>query len=98
MVHANDQTNEAKAMGFFSRDIQTMDDLFVQTLRDIYYAEQKIVQALPEMIESCANPRLKSAFEHFGSNPTTDPQARKGVRNAWLSSQSDGLPGHRWDH
>jgi ferritin-like metal-binding protein YciE len=63
VVQANDQTNEAKAMGFFSRDIQTMDDLFVQTLRDIYYAEQKIVQSLPEMIENSANPRLKSALE-----------------------------------
>jgi ferritin-like metal-binding protein YciE len=51
-------------MGFFSRDIQTMDDLFVQTLRDIYYAEQKIVQALPAMIENSTNPRLRSAFEH----------------------------------
>jgi ferritin-like metal-binding protein YciE len=63
VVQANDQSNEAKAMGFFSRDIQTMDDLFVQTLRDIYYAEQKIVQALPEMIENSANPRLKSGLE-----------------------------------
>ena len=50
-------------MGFFSRDIQTMEDLFIQTLRDIYYAEQKIVQALPEMIENSANPRLKSGLE-----------------------------------
>ena len=26
-----------------------MDDLFVHTLRDIYYAERQIVQALPDM-------------------------------------------------
>jgi len=51
-------------MGFFSKDIQTMDELFIQTLRDIYYAEQKILQALPTMIEESANPRLKSALEH----------------------------------
>jgi ferritin-like metal-binding protein YciE len=62
-VQSNNQANEAKAMGFFSRDIQTMEDLFIQTLRDIYYAEQKIVQALPEMIENSANPRLKSGLE-----------------------------------
>ena len=31
-------------MGFFSKDIKTMDDLFVHTLRDIYYAENQIVQ------------------------------------------------------
>jgi ferritin-like metal-binding protein YciE len=27
-------------MGFFSSDIKTMDDLFVHTLRDIYYADR----------------------------------------------------------
>ena len=30
------------AMGFFSQDISTMDDLFVHTLRDMYYAEKQI--------------------------------------------------------
>jgi ferritin-like metal-binding protein YciE len=50
-------------MGFFSKDIRTMDELFVQTLQDIYYAEQKILRALPEMIEECANPNLRSALE-----------------------------------
>jgi ferritin-like metal-binding protein YciE len=30
-------------MGFLSRDIRTMDDLFVHTLGDIYYAEPEIV-------------------------------------------------------
>jgi ferritin-like metal-binding protein YciE len=29
------------AMGFFSKDIKTMDDLFVHTLRDTYYAENR---------------------------------------------------------
>ena len=37
-------------MGFFSKDIKTMDDLFVHTLRDIYYAENQILKALPQMI------------------------------------------------
>ena len=31
-------------MGFFSKDIKTMDDLFVHTLRDIYYAENQIAE------------------------------------------------------
>jgi ferritin-like metal-binding protein YciE len=49
-------------MGFFSKDIKTMNDLFVHTLRDIYYAEQQIVKALPEMIEKATSTELKSAF------------------------------------
>jgi len=50
-------------MGFFSKDIKTMDDLFVHTLRDIYYAERQIVQALPDMIEKAHDAQLKLGFE-----------------------------------
>lgn len=35
-------------MGFFTKDIKTLDDLFVHTLRDIYYAEQQITKNLPD--------------------------------------------------
>jgi ferritin-like metal-binding protein YciE len=54
-------------MGFFSKDIKTMGDLFVHTLRDIYYAEKQIVQALPEMIDKARYPQLKQGFQtHLG--------------------------------
>jgi len=54
-------------MGFFSRDIKTMDDLFVHTLRDMYYAEKQILQALPEMIEKASDSQLKQGFQtHLG--------------------------------
>src|SRR5579871_1530943 len=49
-------------MGFFSKDITNMDSLFVHMLQDIYYAEQQIVQALPDMIEKASDPNLKNAF------------------------------------
>ncbi|MDF2996382.1 MAG: hypothetical protein K0R27_2019 [Xanthobacteraceae bacterium] len=50
-------------MGFFTKDIKTMDDLFVHTLRDIYYAEKRILKALPEMIDKTTDPTLKSGFQ-----------------------------------
>jgi ferritin-like metal-binding protein YciE len=50
-------------MGLFSKDIKSMDDLFVHTLRDIYYAEKQIVKALPEMIEKASDPQLKQGFQ-----------------------------------
>jgi ferritin-like metal-binding protein YciE len=50
-------------MGFFSKDIKTMDDLFVHTLRDIYYAENQIVKALPEMIDKASDQELRTGFE-----------------------------------
>ena len=49
-------------MGLFSKDIKSMDDLFVHTLRDIYYAEKQILQALPDMIEKANDSQLKEGF------------------------------------
>jgi ferritin-like metal-binding protein YciE len=50
-------------MGFFSKDIKSLDDLFVHTLRDIYYAEKQITKALPEMIDKATTPSLKQGFQ-----------------------------------
>ena len=50
-------------MGLFSKDIKTMDDLFVHQLRDIYYAEKQIVEALPDMIDKAQNASLRQGFE-----------------------------------
>jgi len=50
-------------MGLFSKDIKTMDDLFVHTLRDIYYAEQQLVKALPKMAAKASDPELRQAFQ-----------------------------------
>ena len=36
-------------MGLFSKDIKTMNDLFVHQLQDVYYAEKQLVKALPTM-------------------------------------------------
>ena len=51
-------------MGMLSKPIKTLDDLFVHTLQDMYYAEQKITKALPKMIEKVSDPQLKSAFQN----------------------------------
>jgi ferritin-like metal-binding protein YciE len=56
-------------MGLFTRDIKTINDLFVHTLRDIYYAEQQIVKSLPEMIEKAHDAQLKQALQsHLGES------------------------------
>ena len=41
----------------------TLDDLFVHTLRDIYYAEQQIAKSLPDMIEKATDQALRNGFE-----------------------------------
>ena len=50
-------------MGLFSKPIKTLDDLFVHTLQDIYYAENQIAKNLPTMAEKASNPELKAAFQ-----------------------------------
>jgi ferritin-like metal-binding protein YciE len=43
--------------------IKTMDELFVATLKDIYYAEKQILKALPGMVKKAKEPELKKALE-----------------------------------
>ena len=50
-------------MGLFTKDIETLDDLFVHGLQTIYYAERQIAETLPTMIDMATNPELRSAFE-----------------------------------
>jgi ferritin-like metal-binding protein YciE len=42
---------------------KTLDDLFHETLKDIYYAERQIVKALPKMARGAQDQKLKAAFE-----------------------------------
>jgi ferritin-like metal-binding protein YciE len=56
-------TGRTPTMGLFSKDIHTMNDLFVHTLQDIYYAENQILKALPDMIEKATDKQLKQGFQ-----------------------------------
>ncbi len=42
---------------------KTLDDLFLDTLRDIYYAEKQIVQTLPDMAKAAQAPELRDGFQ-----------------------------------
>ena len=43
--------------------VKKLDDLFHDTLKDIYYAEKKILRALPKMAKAAQNADLNAAFE-----------------------------------
>jgi ferritin-like metal-binding protein YciE len=81
-------------MGLFTRDIKTMEDLFLHTL----HAENQIVKSLPTMIEKATNrelakglrdhlreteqqvTRLEKVFEHLDQRPKgTDCPAIDGL-------------------
>jgi ferritin-like metal-binding protein YciE len=42
---------------------KALDDLFEETLKDIFYAENKILKALPKMAKAAHSEELKAAFE-----------------------------------
>jgi len=43
--------------------VGTLKDLFHDTLKDVYFAEKKILTALPKMTKAAQNHALKAAFE-----------------------------------
>src|SRR3954464_9614 len=83
-------------MGLFSKDIKSLDDLFVHQLQDIYYAEHQITKALPKMIEG----HRPAAAQWLRSPPQGDTKsdyaARAGLQNARTHAEGRGLPGSRW--
>src|ERR1043165_2416374 len=50
-------------MGLFTKDIQTMDDLLLHGLKDIYYAENQILKALPKLIDKATNRDLTKGLK-----------------------------------
>jgi ferritin-like metal-binding protein YciE len=54
-------------MGLFTKDIKTLEDLFSHGLKDIYYAENQVLKALPKLIDSATNPQLRKGLkDHLG--------------------------------
>jgi len=50
-------------MGLFTKDIASMEDLYLHVLQDVYYAEHQIKKALPDMIEKATNRELTALFK-----------------------------------
>jgi len=43
--------------------LESMQDLMLEELRDLYNAEQQLTKALPKMVEKTSNPTLRQAFQ-----------------------------------
>jgi hypothetical protein len=67
------QQKDPRFGGLFSKNIKTMNDLFVISARTIYYAEKQLVKALPKMADkrmaksygSDASGLVSSSRKHF---------------------------------
>ena len=43
--------------------MQTLKEMFEETLKDVYFAENAIIKALPKMAKKAQSEELKAAFE-----------------------------------
>ena len=77
-------------MGLFSEDIETMDDLLLHGLKDIYYAENQIVKSLPKLIEKATNRDLtKGLRDHL--EETSNQVARLDQVFSKLGQEPEGV-------
>ena len=54
----------SELFGHGDRSEKGLSDLFLDTLQDMYYAEQHILRTLPELRAAAASDELKAAFGH----------------------------------
>jgi ferritin-like metal-binding protein YciE len=47
---------------FFNTELNSMEDLFMLELGDLYDAETRLVDAIPQMADAASSPALKQAF------------------------------------
>jgi ferritin-like metal-binding protein YciE len=45
-------------------NVDSIEKLFVEELRDLYSAENQITKALPKLVKAASSKELRSAFEH----------------------------------
>jgi len=45
-------------------ELNTLTDLYIQELKDLYSAEKQILKALPKLVKAANNPQLKEGFEN----------------------------------
>ena len=55
--------------------IKTMEDLYVNELKDLYSAEKQILKALPRMAKAASHPELRQAFQEHVA--VTEEQVRR---------------------
>jgi ferritin-like metal-binding protein YciE len=80
-------------MGFFTKDIKSMEDLFLHGLQDVFYAEKQIVKSLPTMIEKATNRELaKGLREHLKETEQQVTRLEKVFENLGESPRGTDCP------
>ena len=59
--------------------VNTLNDLFIETLKDLYYVEKKLVKTLPKMAQKASSEDLKEAIQNHLSETETHVQRLEQV-------------------
>ncbi len=59
--------------------VKSLNDLFMETLKDLYYVEKKLVKTLPKMSAKASAPELKQAMEEHLKETETHVQRLEQV-------------------
>jgi ferritin-like metal-binding protein YciE len=62
-TNSGDCTRYVKSEAFMAKERKQLEELFHDTLKDIYFAEKKILATLPKMAKAAHSPDLRKAFE-----------------------------------
>ncbi len=62
-----------------AQGMETLEELFHETLRDIYYAEKKILKALPKMAKRASSRNLAAAYEAHLQETEPSRTLRKSI-------------------
>ena len=77
--------------------IETLDDLFLHTLKDVLYAERKILRALPKMERKATDPKLKAALSSHREETETHiirlEEVFEGLGKAARGAKCDAMVG-----
>ena len=75
--------------------LNSLQDLYVEHIQDLYSAEQQIIEALPKLIERTSHSKLRDGFTHHRANAAARAATggdRPATRQAgrWQEVQGDG--------
>ncbi|MDD7972346.1 ferritin-like domain-containing protein [Roseinatronobacter alkalisoli] len=77
--------------------IETLDDLFLHTLKDVLYTERKILKVLPKMERKATDPKLKAALSSHCDETETHvirlEEVFKGLGKAARGAKCDAMVG-----
>ena len=68
--------------------LNSLQDLYLSELKDLYDAEHRIIKALPKMAEAASSPDLRNAFnEHLGADSKSSEPVGADIPDAGRTSQ-----------